>query len=114
MMTVEMLKNYGANTEEGLSRCMNNEAFYLRLVGMGLKDPNFDKLKDAAARGDAREAFEAAHTLKGVTGNLALTPIYTPLSELTEKLRGKDAIADVSGLLDQVMEQLEKARALNL
>ena len=32
MLTVEKLKEYGADTGEGLNRCMNNEAFYLRLV----------------------------------------------------------------------------------
>ena len=113
MMTVEMLKNFGADTQEGLSRCMNNEAFYLRLVGMGLNEPNFDKLQDAVARGNAKEAFEAAHALKGMIGNLSLTPIYTPLSELTERLRGQEEIGDVSDLMNQVMESLKKARALN-
>ena len=113
MMTVEALKNFGANTEEGLSRCMNNEAFYLRMVGMGLGDPNFDRLKTAVEAGDAKEAFEAAHALKGVMGNLSLTPLYVPLSELTEQLRGKEEIGDVKELLDEVLTQIEKARALN-
>ena len=34
MLTIEKLKAYGANVDEGLSRCMNNETFYLRLVNM--------------------------------------------------------------------------------
>ena len=28
MLTIEKLKEYGANVEEGLARCLNNEAFY--------------------------------------------------------------------------------------
>ena len=112
-MTVEQLKSFGADTQEGLSRCMNNEAFYLRLVGMGLQEPNFERLQKAVEEGNVKEAFEASHALKGVIGNLALTPIYTPLSEMTELLRGKDEMVDVSDLFHQVMEQLEKARALN-
>ncbi len=32
MMTIESLKEYGANVEEGLGRCMGNDALYLRLV----------------------------------------------------------------------------------
>ena len=112
MITLEMLNNYGADTKEGIARCMNNETFYLRLVGLGLHEENFDKLQAALACGDREAAFEAAHALKGVIGNLALTPIYTPLVELTEKLRKKDETTDVSGLLDQVMTQLERARAL--
>ncbi|MBQ1312913.1 MAG: Hpt domain-containing protein, partial [Blautia sp.] len=109
----EKLKEYGADTEQGLGRCVNNESFYLRMVNMGLNDANFDKLKNAVNSGDVKEAFEAAHALKGVIGNLALTPIYTPLSKLTELLRGKDEMSDANDLLAQVMEQLEKARMLN-
>ncbi len=112
MITIERLNQFGADTATGLSRCMNNDAFYLRLVAMGLQDKNFDALRDAVAAGDAAAAFEAAHALKGMIGNLALTPVYTPLCELTELLRGKDTLPDVSALLDQVMAQLENARAL--
>ena len=45
-------------------------------------------------------------------GNLALTPIFNPVSELTEKLRGQSAVTDVAALADEVFAQLEKARAL--
>lgn len=112
-MTIEMLKRYGANTQEGLSRCMNNEAFYLRLVRMGLRDEHFDMLKDAMASGDVKKAFDAAHTLKGVTGNLSLTPLYTPMCELTELLRGKKEMVDVGDLFQQIMKEWEKALALD-
>ena len=111
-MTLEDLKAYGANTEEGLARCLNNEAFYLRMVNLALADKNFDGLKQAMDAGDARAAFEAAHALKGSIGNLALTPLYTPLSELTEKLRGQSALVDTGDLLDTILTQLDKARAL--
>ena len=32
MITVDNLKKFGANTEEGIARCMGNEQFYLKLV----------------------------------------------------------------------------------
>ena len=56
-------------------------------AGMGLADANFGKLREAMAAGDAKAAFEAAHALKGAIGNLSLTPLYNPISELTERLR---------------------------
>ena len=112
MLTIDALKAYGANTDEGLARCFNNEAFYLRLVGMGLADANFDKLKAAMEAGDTAAAFEAAHALKGSIGNLSLTPIFEPVSALTELLRGKSGPVDGGALLDQIMDQLEKARRL--
>ena len=88
-MTVQDLRAFGANVDEGLGRCMNNEAFYLRLVKMSLGDANFQKLEDSLRQGNLTEAFEAAHALKGVLGNLSLTPLYTPVSELTELLRSR-------------------------
>lgn len=112
MLSVESLKSFGANTEEGLGRCFNNEAFYLRLVGMGLADANFDRLKSAMEAQDTRAAFEAAHALKGSIGNLALTPIYVPVCALTEKLRGQEGPVDAGDLLNEILSQLERARAL--
>ena len=47
MLTIEGLKEIGANTDEGLGRCLNNEAFYLRLVGMAAQDEHFSGLEQA-------------------------------------------------------------------
>ncbi len=92
MITIEKLREYGANVEEGLARCMNNEALYLRLVGMVPGDQNFTALKEAANTGDTRRVFEAAHAIKGALGNLSLTPLYEKASEITELARaGADA-----------------------
>ena len=112
MLTIDALKDYGANVEEGLARCFNNESFYLRLVGMGLADANFDRLKENIQSGNAEAAFEAAHALKGALGNLSLTPIYDPICELTERLRGQSAVPDVGDLMKVVLEQREKALEL--
>ena len=38
MMTLDALKHYGANTAEGMGRCLNNESFYLKMVGMALAE----------------------------------------------------------------------------
>ncbi len=89
MLTIDALKKYGADVDQGLRRCMNNETFYLRLVGMALNDKNFDSLRTALNDGDLERAFDAAHTLKGVLGNLALTPMYDDVYRLTELLRSR-------------------------
>ena len=112
-MTLDALRAYGANTGEGLSRCMNNEPFYLRMVAMALADKNFDALTAAINAGNATAAFEAAHALKGSIGNVSLTPIYKPLCELTEQLRGKSMPADGGrALLKQIVAEREKALML--
>ena len=89
MLTVDKLKEYGANSDEGLARCLGNESFYFKLIGMALDDANFSGLEKALSAGDIDAAFEEAHKLKGVLGNLSLTPMYQPVSELTEILRAK-------------------------
>ena len=97
-MTINDLKAYGANTEEGLTRCMNTEGFSLRLVKMIPGDASFQKLYDAIDKDDLTAAFDAAHAIKGSTGNLALTPILAPVSEITELLRARTE-TDYSALI---------------
>ena len=111
MLTLDALRACGANTAEGLGRCMNNEAFYLRLVNMALDDASFQKLSDAVAAGDKRAGFEAAHSLKGVLGNLALTPIYAPVAEMTELLRAA-VDADYQSYLNRILAARNQMIAL--
>ena len=109
MLTIEKLRAYGANVDEGMGRCMNNEAFYLRLVNMAADDGGFEKLRAAMASGDRKESFEAAHALKGMLGNLSLTPVSRPASELTELLRSETGnAADGGPLLEEILAQREK------
>ena len=109
MLTIEQLRDWGANVDEALVRCLNNEAFYLRLADKALQDPGFDRLKDAVGTGDLDKAFEAAHALKGVMANLALTPILDPVREMTELLRSRTQ-TDYAPFLAEIDEQ--KARLL--
>ena len=110
-MTLQELKALGVHTEEGMARCLNNESFYFRLIGMALGDAAFEKLEESVAAGDLEAAFEAAHSLKGVVGNLALTPLYEPISEITELLRSKTQTA-YSALLARIAECRAALRAL--
>jgi len=110
MLTLDRLRAYGANTEEGMARCLNRESFYFRLVGMSAEDANFDRLSAALEKGDLKEAFEAAHALKGAWGNLALTPLYVPTAALTELLRA--GRGDEENYLAEIKAQREKLRAI--
>ncbi len=101
MLTVDKLKEYGADTQDGLARCMGNEALYLRLVSTVATQPDFAKLKDSIAAGDLKGAFESAHALKGVLGNLSLTPLYEKVCEITELLRARTE-TDYSPLLNEI------------
>ena len=103
-MTLEQLKAYGADVDAALERCMNNESFYFRLIGLAVADPAFEALGAALAANDSGKAFEEAHKLKGMIANLSLTPIFTPLSELTEPLR-RQTPGDYDGLYREALEK---------
>ena len=117
MLTIESLRAYGANIEEGLTRCMNMEPFYLKVVGMVKNDVDgsFAKLKAAVSERNTRETFEAAHALKGSTGNVGLTPIFKPVSALSDMLKGntdKDMGPECDRLANEVLEQYDRLKAL--
>ena len=88
-MTVDDIRNFGADTECGLKRVMGSADFYIRLVKMMPTDHNFQLLYDSIASNDLEKAFEACHALKGALGNLSLTALYQPIEELTEHLRAR-------------------------
>ena len=55
--------------------------------------------------------FEIAHTLRGVLGNLALTPLYEIMNEITELLRDNTEM-DYSVLLAKMWGEQNKFAAL--
>ena len=104
MLNNDALRAWGANVDEGMERCLNNEAFYLKLVQKSMQDPSFERLAEAVAAGDLDKGFDMAHALKGVMANLALTPILKPVQEITELLRSK-ATADYEPLVREILAQ---------
>ena len=77
----------GANYQDVLKRFYKSDMIR-RFVKMFLQDDSFRLLTDAMAKQDVKEAFRAAHTLKGVCQNLGFDALYAPSSALTEALRG--------------------------
>ena len=110
-MTLDDLRAYGAHVDEGLGRCMGMEAMYLKLVGTVKTDATYERLERALAENDLDDAFEAAHALKGVLGNLALTPLYEPMYEMTELLRARTQ-TDYAPLLATIQERRAQLIAL--
>lgn len=111
MATIDDLKAYGANTEAALSRLMGNGDFYLKLIPKVFEDRNFDALSESIAAKDLDKAFEAAHSLKGVLGNLELTPLLKPVVEITELLRARQDV-DYTPYLEEISKQKAKLEEL--
>lgn len=76
----------GANYQDVLKRFYKSDMIR-RFVKMFLQDDSFRLLTDAMAKQDVKEAFRAAHTLKGVCLNLGFDNLSSPAVALTEILR---------------------------
>ena len=103
MISIEELKKKGVDVETGLSRCVGKEDLYLKLVNMALSDGKFEDLGTALTSGDLDHSFELCHALKGVIGNLSLTPLYDEICAMTEKLRNREQI-DYSSMYSKILE----------
>lgn len=88
-----LLEEAGIDVAEAAARFMNNEGLMMRFLLKFPQDPNFEALRQALAAGDAQGAFTAAHTLKGVAGNLSLKEVYAQAAILSDALRGGDLAA---------------------
>ena len=111
MITVEALQKFGADTATGLKRCAGSEPLYLKLVARVASQNEFDKLAEAVNSGDLKSGFEYAHAMKGVLGNLSLTPLYEKMSAITELLRA-GAETDYAPLLKEISDLKNELQAL--
>ena len=101
------LKAWGCDTDSVMPRFSHKEDFYARCFKKFVVDPALEALGKALADKDADAAFRQAHTLKGLTENMGLTPLSAILSRIVEpagKLR--------SSALDGVSEVYPRSEAV--
>ena len=94
----EIFEVYGANYNSTMARFMGKEAMYLKFLDMLFKDDNLEKLGTALEQQDYEAAFAAAHTLKGVVGNMGLTPLFNAVCAIVESLRKREVPEDYNVL----------------
>lgn len=88
MTLQECYERFGGDYKDAVSRMMNDsliEKFVLKFPN----DKTMEQLKEAVAANNTEDTFRAAHTLKGIAGNLSFTGLESAASRLTEQLRGK-------------------------
>lgn len=87
MNLIEELKQLGVNTDEAIERMNGNASFYERMLVKfadmmknSVVQPEFDC-------NDYAHITEAAHAIKGASGNLSVMPVYKAYSEIVRLLR---------------------------
>lgn len=111
MLTKETLLEYGADYDAAMKLCMDNEAFYFKLIAKCVENERFASLGEHLRSNDLKGAFEDAHALKGAVGNLSLTPLYNAISDIVEPLRSGEQ-KDYGAQYEAIMTLREKLAAL--
>ncbi len=109
----ECYKAFGGDFEDVKNRLMTPERI-TKFVKKFPTDPNYDNLCKALEAGDAKEAFRAAHTLKGLCQNLSFTPLYKPSCDMADELRGgemgnsKELLPPLSEAYVKIMDAIKE------
>ena len=99
------LRDWGCDVDGALARFLDDEGLYVSCLHAVLADKSFAGLGEALNAHMVKEAFDHAHTLKGVLANMGLTPMYDLTVGIVEPLR----TGDDAGLLP-IYEELLGAR----
>ena len=86
---------------------MMNDILIAKLLGKFIVNNSCEQVISSYEKKDYRDVFAASHSLKGVAGNLALTPLFELASNITEATRNSD---DVN--LDKEIEELKNVYQL--
>lgn len=84
---IEKLENWGCDVDGAMDRFLGETELYHDCLQAVTADGALTELKTALEAGNVKNAFEAAHTLKGVLANLGVTPMYEIVVKLVEPLR---------------------------
>ena len=87
------LKKY-INIDEGLARLQGNKTLFKRILTIFSASDAMDRLEAEFNSGNLAKAGEIAHEIKGMTGNLSLTTLYTDSADLMVILRSGVCSAD--------------------
>lgn len=104
----KQLEENGVDVEATLKRFMGREAIFMKFIMKFADDQSCVGIREGLENQDAQAAFEHAHSLKGVSGNLGISSVYHLAAQISDLLRGK-SIEEVQ--MDQVLElqkQLEE------
>lgn len=114
MSLMNELEELGVNVNEALERFMNNSGLYTKMLKKFASSIPQYNVVQYLENGEYEKALDNAHSLKGVTGNLSITPLYKAYSEIVALLRNNDPekagdiIRNVIPVQEQIVSCIEK------
>lgn len=110
-MNQDKLSAAGIDAGEGIERFGGKQAVYEKFLYRFPNEALFAQMCDAIDKQDAKEAFAAAHSLKGQAGNLSMNRLYDDLCPLVEELRC-GSLAQAKALLEPVLRDYQAVIAV--
>lgn len=101
----EELREFGVDVTGVLQRFVGNGELFKKFLFKFIDDANMEKFKKDVEARDYESLVRTSHTLKGVTGNLGITPLYNIFSEMSDDL--KNGVSDGDGIDGQYKEAAE-------
>lgn len=114
MSLIEELKVLGVNTDEALARMNGNASLYERMLVKFLGMMKNSSVKPDFDCNDYADIIDAAHAIKGASGNLSVSPVYEAYSEIVRLLRdnqpeqSKEVLEKILPVQRDIMNCIEK------
>jgi HPt (histidine-containing phosphotransfer) domain-containing protein len=112
---LDELKELGVDTEEACQRVMGKTDFYERMLKKFVATALDLEVMSYLQEGDYEKALEHAHTMKGVTGNLSLTPLFSAYTDIVAALRAnenekaKQLLEDILPVQESIIACIERS-----
>lgn len=107
MNMIEEMEQLGADTKDAISRFMGKAELYEKMLKKFPSVVESTPVQPYAQSGDFDTAASNAHALKGVTGNLSLTPLYENYTKIVDFYREGEP-DKATALLDETLELQQK------
>ena len=105
------------NEEEGLKRVMNNKKLFTKLLTKFRAETSLNELFTLINAKDYEKAQIAAHTIKGLSGNLSLTALYEQSIAIEAQIKSKsvanDAVDNIRACFDETLKAIDGVLASN-
>lgn len=86
IMDKEELMKFGIDYDQGIKRFMGNEELFKKFLIKFKNDNSYSRLMKALKEDNCQEAYNEAHTLKGVAANLSMINLLEIVSEMSKIL----------------------------
>lgn len=114
MELIRNIKELGIDTDEALKRFMGDEKLFFRMLAKLPDSINELKIDVEFDESMVDDVINAAHTIKGMTGNLSVIPLYIAYTEIVRLLRegkiepAKEILRDIIPVQEKILGFIEE------